>query len=106
MLDPDVDFILANADRLITVAARCTISSGLSDGLNALLLDHPKNNHDDWHQAVAGLQRDALLMAALRTALLLDRDETMVSLQAVYHRLNEPRTVGWASASVRGSPRI
>jgi hypothetical protein len=55
-----------------------------------MLLAQPADKGDDWHQAIVGFQRDTLLMAALRAAILLDRDETMVSFQAVYHRLKEP----------------
>jgi hypothetical protein len=42
---------------------------------------------DDWRQAAAGFQDGTLLMAALRATLLLDRDETKVSFQAVHRRL-------------------
>jgi hypothetical protein len=88
--DPDVEFILDNADRLITVTFRCVISFGLADGLNDRLLATPADRRDDWHQAVAGFHRDTLLMAALRAAILLDADERVVSFQAVYHRLETP----------------
>jgi hypothetical protein len=39
--DPDVEFVLGNADRLITVTIRCVISFGLADGLNDRLLATP-----------------------------------------------------------------
>ena len=67
--DPDVGFILENADRLITVAFRCVTSFGLADGLNDKLLATPANRRDDWHQAIVGFHRDTLLMAALRAAM-------------------------------------
>ena len=35
---PDIEFILSNADRLITVTFRCVASFGLGDGLNDILL--------------------------------------------------------------------
>ena len=50
----------------------------------------PADRRDDWHQAVAGFHRDTLLMAALRAAILLDADDSVVSFQAVYHRLKTP----------------
>jgi len=87
---PDIEFILSNADRLITVTFRCVASFGLGDGLNDILLTQLSDKQDDWHQAVAGFHRDTLMMAALRAAILLDRDETMVSFQAIYHRLKVP----------------
>ena len=87
---PDIEFILSNADRLITVTFRCVTSFGLGDGLNDILLTQLSDKQDDWHQAVAGFHRDTLMMAALRAAILLDRDETMVSFQAIYHRLKVP----------------
>jgi hypothetical protein len=66
MSDPDVEFILENADRLINVTVRCVISFALADGLNDRLLATPADRRDDWHQAVVGFHRDTLLMAALR----------------------------------------
>ena len=71
--DPDVDFILKNVDRLLTVTFRCIVSFGLSDGLNERLLATPADRRNDWHQAIVGFHRDTLLMAALRLAVLLDK---------------------------------
>jgi hypothetical protein len=88
--DPDVEFVFVNADRLITLAVKCVISFGLSDGLNERLLATPADKRDDWHQAVAGLHRDTLLMAALRAAILLDKSDRVVSFQKVYDRLEKP----------------
>jgi hypothetical protein len=88
--DPDIDFILGNADRLITITVRCVISFGLADGLNDGLLATPTDRRDDWHQAVVGFHRDTLLMAALRAAVLLDADDRVVSFQTVHHRLKRP----------------
>jgi hypothetical protein len=42
------------------------------------------------HRAIVGMQRDTLFMAALRAAVLLDRDETTVSFQAIHHLLKKP----------------
>jgi len=88
--DPDVEFILENADRLLTVTFRCLMSFGLADGLNDRLLATPADRRDDWHQAVVGFHRDTVLMAALRAAILLDANDRAVSFQTVYHRLKKP----------------
>jgi len=86
----DAGFILANADRLITVASRCVFSFGSGDGLNDLLLtsDDP---HGDWRQPVAVLHRDALMMAVLRVTILLDRKR--LSFQSVHHLLKDTSVV-------------
>lgn len=89
--NPDAEFILNNADRLITVATRCMFSFGSGDGLNDLLLA-PEDPDGDWRQPVSVLHRDALMMAALRISILLDRDEQMLSFQSV-HRLLKDRAV-------------
>ena len=88
----DTDFILTNAHRLITIASRCVWSFGTGDGLNDLLQlrDDP---HGDWRQPIAVLHRDALLMVALRVSILLDRDDRMVSFQAVHRFLKDPGVV-------------
>ena len=89
--DPDVDFILKNVDRLLTVTFRCIVSFGLSDGLNERLLATPADRRNDWHQAIVGFHRDTLLMAALRLAVLLDKkNRRVVSFQKVYDRLEKP----------------
>jgi hypothetical protein len=88
-VNPDVAFILGNAERLIKVASTCVISFGLADGLREAVNASPDES-DDWKQASAGFQGDNLMMTALRTALLLDRDETKLSLQAIYRGLKEP----------------
>jgi hypothetical protein len=92
MSEPSAEYILAHADRLITVAARCAFSFGSADGLNDLLLmqDDP---HGDWRQPVAVLHRDGLMMAALRVSILLDRDDQMLSFQAVNRLLKDPDIV-------------
>jgi hypothetical protein len=91
-LQSDAGFILANADRLITVASRCVFSFGSGDGLNDLLL-LPDDPHGEWRQPIAVLHRDALMMAALRVSILLDRDNQMVSFQAVHRLLKDPNVV-------------
>lgn len=91
-LQSDAGFILANADRLITVASRCVFSFGSGDGLNDLLL-LPDDPHGEWRQPIAVLHRDALMMAALRVSILLDRDDQMVSFQAVHRLLKDPNVV-------------
>jgi hypothetical protein len=91
-LQSEAGFILANADRLITVASRCVFSFGSGDGLNDLLL-LPDDPHGEWRQPIAVLHRDALMMAALRVSILLDRDDQMVSFQAVHRRLKDPKVV-------------
>ena len=89
--DPDVDFILKNVDRLLTVTFRCIVSFGLSDGLNERLLATSADRRNDWHQAIVGFHRDTLLMAALRLAVLLDKkNRRVVSFQKVYDRLEKP----------------
>jgi hypothetical protein len=91
-LQTDAGFILANADRLITVASRCVFSFGSGDGLNDLLL-LPDDPHGGWRQPIAVLHRDALMMAALRVSILLDRNDQMVSFQAVHRLLKDPNVV-------------
>lgn len=82
----DVEFILGHAERLVKVATMCVISFGLADGLNEALKSAPEGA-DDWQQAAAGFQDGTLMMAALRAALLLDRDDTKVSFQTIHSRL-------------------
>jgi hypothetical protein len=86
--DPRVDFVFANASRLIVVATRCAWSFGAAEGLNDVLISRP-DQQGEWRQPVSVLQRDALLMAALRVSLLLDADPKAVSFQTVYHSLKE-----------------
>jgi hypothetical protein len=64
----------------------CVISFGLANGLNEALKSGLRES-DDWHQAARGFQDGTLLMADLRATLLLNRDETKVSFQAVHRRL-------------------
>jgi hypothetical protein len=85
-------YILANAHRLITVVTRCMFSFGSADGLNDLLLT-PDDPHGDWRQPVSVLHRDAFMMVALRVSMLLDRDDQMLSFQAVHRLLKDPSVV-------------
>ena len=48
----DVEFILTNNDRLITVTIRCVISFGAADGLNDFLLADKKDQHQEWCEIV------------------------------------------------------
>jgi hypothetical protein len=84
----DVEFILTNADRLITVTIRCVISFGAADGL--VLLADKKDQYQEWRETVWCFQRDGLLMAALRAAILLDPHERVLSFAGINHRLERP----------------
>jgi hypothetical protein len=92
MFDPGAEYILAHADRLITVAARCAFSFGSADGLNDLLL-RQNDPYGEWRQPLAVLHRDGLMMAVLRVSILLDRDDQMLSFQAVNRLLKDPGVV-------------
>src|SRR5262245_42168215 len=61
------DQLLDGASRLIVVATRCAWSFGAADGLNDILTSRP-DPHGEWRQPVSVLNRDALLMAALRVS--------------------------------------
>lgn len=86
----DAEFILTNTDRLITVTIRCVISFGAADGLNDFLLADKKDQHQDWRETVWCFQRDGLLMAALRAAILLDPHERVLSFAGINRRLGRP----------------
>jgi len=88
--DPDVDFLVESASRLVTVATRCLWSFGSADGLNDLLLSRD-DPHGDWREPVTILHRDAVLMAALRIAVLLDSDPKLLSFQSFYRRFIDAR---------------
>jgi hypothetical protein len=88
--NPDAKFILTNADRLVTVTIRCVVSFGASDGLNDLLLAAKEDQHQDWREAVWCFERDGLLMAALRAAILLDPNARVLSFDGIYRRLERP----------------
>ncbi|MGM4870654.1 hypothetical protein AB7645_05435 [Bradyrhizobium sp. 956_D2_N1_5] len=88
--DPEVVFLVQNASRLVTVATRCLWSFGSADGLNDILAS-PTDPHGDWRQPVAVLHRDAVLMAALRIAVLLDADPKLLSFQSFYRRLTDAK---------------
>lgn len=88
--NPDAEFILNNAERLITVATRCVFSFGSADGLNDVLLvaDDP---YGEWRQPIAVLHRDTIMMAVVRVSILLDRDD--VSFQSIHRLLKDPNVV-------------
>jgi hypothetical protein len=88
--NPDAEFILTNADRLITVTIRCVVSFGAADGLNDFLLADKKDQHEDWREAVWCFQRDGLLMAVLRAAILLGLHKRVLSFDSVCRRLEIP----------------
>ena len=87
MAQDDADFILQHAERLVKVGTLCVISFGLAEGLNDALQARADKDDGDWQQAAAGFQDGTLMMAVMRTALLLDRDEKNVSFQTVHRRL-------------------
>jgi hypothetical protein len=93
-------FVLEHAERLVKVATMCVISFGLADGLNEALKASP-NETDDWKQAAASFQDGTLMMAVLRVALLLDRDETKVSFQTI----QSPAKVGGDTTRLKTVPR-
>jgi hypothetical protein len=101
MSEPGAEYILAHADRLITVAARCAFSSGSADGLNDLLLMHD-DPHGEWRQPVAVLHRDGIMMTVLRVSILLDRDDQMLSFQAVNRFLKDPDVVAALLLALEG----
>ncbi|MCK1562446.1 hypothetical protein IVB08_00275 [Bradyrhizobium sp. 173] len=72
---PEADFILQHAERILTVAARCLWSFGTADGLNDLL-QRPADPDVAWRQPISILQRDGMLMAATRVEVLLDAART------------------------------
>ncbi|WP_210253921.1 hypothetical protein [Bradyrhizobium sp. S69] len=92
MSESGAEYILAHAHRLVTVATRCAFSFGSADGLNDLLLmqDDPQG---EWRQPVAVLHRDAVMMAVLQVSSLLDRNDRMLSLQAVHRFLKDASVV-------------
>lgn len=76
------------------IATLASMSFGLGDGANdAIRQAQDKANYPQgWHQAALGFQDATLMMAVVRTCILLDGDEKTVSLQSVYKRLKEPET--------------
>lgn len=91
--EADAAFIIDQAERLVKVAAMCSISFGLADGVNDRLksLNESGIADDDALQGMAGFLDASLMMAALRANLLLDSGgkspDAVVSFQTIYHRL-------------------
>jgi hypothetical protein len=100
----DVEFILGHAERLIKVATMCVVSFGLVDGLNEALKVAPHET-DDWRQAALGFQDGTLMMAALRAAWSLDRDDTKVSFQTIHSRLKSKTVQSGLKESLGGPLR-
>lgn len=90
----DADFIILAAPRLAAIATLASMSFGLGDGVNEAIRKAQGNSRylQGWHQAALGFQDGTLMMAAVRTCILLDSDEKTVSFQGVYKRLKEPET--------------
>jgi hypothetical protein len=84
-LAPDVDFILTNAPRLMTVAGATAISFALWDGVNRALLE--SDNNTDRREIASGYRGDCAFTAVTRLFLLLDRNPNQVSFQTIYARL-------------------
>jgi hypothetical protein len=90
-LDPDVDFILTNAPRLMKVAGATAISFALWDGVNRALLE--SDNNTDRREIASGYRGDCAFTAVTRLFLLLDRNPNQVSFQTVYTRLQSGAVV-------------
>ncbi|MET3997915.1 hypothetical protein ABIB94_009413 [Bradyrhizobium sp. JR7.2] len=90
----DAEFIIQAAPRLSSIATLASMSFGLGEGASEAIR-HAQGNAkypQEWHQAALGFQDGTLMMAVVRTCILLDSDEKTVSFQGVYKRLKEPET--------------
>jgi hypothetical protein len=90
-LESDVEYILTNAPRLMTVAAATAISFALWDGVNRALLE--SDNNTDRREIASGYRGDCAFTAVTRLALLLDRDPKLVSFQTLYTKLQTDAVV-------------
>ncbi|PWE78849.1 hypothetical protein XF30_20990 [Bradyrhizobium sp. SUTN9-2] len=90
----DADFIILAAPRLSAIATLASMSFGLADGVNEAIRKAQDNAaySQGWQQAALGFQDGTLMMAVVRTCILLDSDEKTVSFQGVYKRLKHPET--------------
>ncbi|MBR1328831.1 hypothetical protein [Bradyrhizobium ottawaense] len=88
----DVKFIVDSAPRLAGIATLAAMSFGLGEGVNeAIKESRGKTNYPyGWSQAALGFQDGTLMMAVVRTCILLDSDPKTVSLQGVFRRLKIP----------------
>jgi hypothetical protein len=90
-LESDVEFILANAPRLMKVAGATAISFALWDGVNRALLE--TNTNTDRREIASGYRGDCAFTAVSRLSLLLDRDQKVVSFQTLYAKLRSETVV-------------
>jgi len=90
-LNPDVEYVLKNAPRLMTVAAVTAISFALWDGANRALLE--SENNTDRREIAAGYRGDCAFNLVTRLSLLLDRNSRQVSFQTLYHKLQSETVV-------------
>ncbi|OSJ22123.1 hypothetical protein BSZ19_46900 [Bradyrhizobium japonicum] len=90
----DADFIILAAPRLSKIATLASMSFGLGEGANEAIRNAQGNDkyRQGWHQAALGFQDGTLMMAVVRTCILLDSDENTISFQGVSRRLKEPET--------------
>lgn len=90
-MESNVEFVLTNAPRLMTVAAATAISFALWDGVNRALLE--SENNTDRREIAAGYRGDCAFTAVSRLSLLLDRDPKLVSFQTLYTKLQSEAVV-------------
>ncbi|WP_245286122.1 hypothetical protein [Bradyrhizobium sp. WSM1253] len=90
-MSEDADFIISAASRLAGIAKLAAISFGLADGVNeAMKAGGERLNDYAWVQASRGFQDGALMIAVIRSCIVLDADPKTVSFQGVYKRLKLP----------------
>jgi hypothetical protein len=92
-LNPDVEFILEHAPRLMTVAAAAAISFALWDGVNRALVETDDDGDTDRRDIAAGYRGDCAFNLVTRLFLLLDRNPKQVSFQTLYTRLKSEAVV-------------
>jgi hypothetical protein len=90
-VNPDVEYILTNAPRLMKVAAATAISFALWHGVNRALLEI--ENDSDRREIAAGYRGDCAFNLVTRLSLLLDRNSRQVSFQTLYHKLKSETVV-------------
>jgi len=90
-LKSDVEFILKNAPRLMTVASVTAISFALWHGVNRALLENKTNT--DRREIAAGYRGDCAFTAVTRLSLLLDGNRNQISFQTLYARLQSDEVV-------------
>jgi hypothetical protein len=90
-LEPDLEFILTHAPRLMKVAGATAISFALWDGVNRALLE--SDNNTDRREIASGYRGDCAFTAVSRLFLLLDRDPKLISFQTLYIKLQSEAVV-------------